>query len=96
MPLRSWTYREDYDAVMKYLTLTEPKYAPEFNMVEAPPELQELMYWAYMPRSERRSKFLNDFVERNWAKPDGTVEVLLAKDHLNAIRHMNQHLSEAN
>ena len=94
--IRSWTYREDYDVVMKYLTVAETKYAPEFNMVEAPTELQELMYWAYMPRSERRSQFLNDFVERNWAKPDGTVEVLLTKDHLNAIRHMNQHLSEAN
>ena len=97
MPLfRSWTYREDYDVAMRYLTVTEPKYAPEFNMVEAPTELQELMYWAYMPRSERRSKFLNDFVERNWEKPDGEVEVLLAKDHLNATRFMNRYLREAN
>ena len=96
MSHKSWTYREDYEAVMKYLTLTESKYAPEFNLVEAPAELQELFYWAYMPRSEQRSAFLNDFVERTWEKPDGEAEVLLAKDHLNALRYINRHLREAN
>lgn len=90
------TYREDFDEVTKYLSLTELKHAPKFNMVEAPTELQELMYWAYMPRSERRSNFLNDFVERNWSKPDGEAEVLLAEDHLNSIRHINQYLRDAN
>lgn len=90
------TYREDSDAAMKYLASAETQYAPDFNMLEAPIELQKLFYYAYMPRGEERSKYLNDFVERNWALPDGEAEVLLAKDHLNAIRYVNRYLREAN
>lgn len=93
---KNLTYREDYDAVTRYLSVAELKHAPEFNMVEAPTELQELIYWAYMPRSERRSKFLNDFVERCWSVPDGEAEVLLSHEHLNAVRYINRYLREAN
>ena len=97
MPLpKKLAYREDFETVMRYLAITEPKHAPKFNMVEAPKDLQDLMYWAYMPRGEERSKFLNDFVERSWSVPDGEAEVLLAKDHLNAIRYVNRYLREAN
>lgn len=94
--LKRLTYREDFDSAMEYLASDETKYAPEFNLVEAPQELQELMRWAYLPRSEKRSKFLNDYVESSWAKPDGEAEVLLAKDHLNAIRYVNRYLRKAN
>ena len=97
MPLfRSWTYREDYEAVMRYLAITEPKYAPEFSLEEAPQELQDLMHWAHLPRSKERSQYLNDFVKRCWEVPDGEAEVLLAEDHLNAIRYVNRYLRNAN
>ena len=94
--LKRLTYREDFDSAMEYLADTETQYAPDFNMVEAPRDLQELMHWAYMPRGEKRSKYLNDFVVRSWGVPDGKAEVLLAKDHLNAIRFVNRYLRQAN
>ena len=97
MPLpKKLAYREDFETVMKYLVITEPKHAPKFNLVEAPEDLRKLLYWAYMPRGEERSKFLNDFVERSWSVPDGEAEVLLAEDHLNAIRYVNRYLRKAN
>lgn len=94
--IKSFIYRENFDSAMAYLASTETKYAPKFNMVAAPVVLQELMTMAYMPRSEERSKWLNDFVERCWSVPDGEAEVLLAEDHLNAIRHLNEYLRKAN
>lgn len=94
--LKQLTYREDSDVVAKYLANTVLKYAPEFNMVEAPTELQELVYWAYMPQGEQRNRYYEEFVERNWAKPDGEVEVLAPKRSLNGIRYINRHLREAN
>ena len=97
MPLpKKLAYREDFETVMKYLVITEPKHAPKFNLLEAPKDLQDLMYWAYMPRGEKRSEFLNDFAKRSWEVPDGEVEVLLAEDHLNAIRYVNRYLRRAN
>lgn len=97
MPLfKKLTYREDIDAVTKYLANRELEHAPEFHILDAPVELQELLYWAYMPRGEQRSKFLNDFVTRSWAQPDHEAEVLLAEDHLNAIRYVNRYLRKAN
>ena len=81
---------------MEYLTKAETKYAPRFNMVDAPQQLRDLMYWAYMPRSEERSKYLNEFAEQCWKVPDGEAEVLLAEDHLNAIRYINRYLRKAN
>lgn len=97
MPLfKELTYREDPETVMRYLRITEERHAPEFNLLEAPKALQELMYWAYMPRGAERSKFLNDFAARTWEVPDGECEVLFAKEHLNAVRYVNRYLREAN
>ena len=93
---KSLTYRENYEAAMEYLASAETKHAPQFDLVNAPVELQELMRMAFMPRGEERSKWLNDFVERCWAIPDGEAEVLLAADHLNAIRYVNRYLRKAN
>lgn len=94
--LKELMYREDLETVMRYLVIKEPKHAPKFNLLEAPKELQELMYWAYMPRGEQRSKFLNDFAKRSWEVLDGEAEVLFAEDHLNAIRYVNRYLRKAN
>lgn len=94
--LKNLTYREDFDQVMEYLSKTETKYAPKFNMVAAPQELRDLMYWAYKPRSEERSRYLNAFVKWSWSVPDGEAEVLLPEDHLNAIRYINRYLRTAN
>lgn len=94
--LKKLTYREDFEAAMKYLASTETKHAPQFNMVETPVELQELMMKAFLPRGAERSKWLNDYVERCWSVPDGDAEVLLAEDHLNAIRFVNRYLRKAN
>lgn len=97
MPLpKKLAYREDFETVMRYLVITEPKHAPKFNLLETPKELQDLMYWAYMPRGEKRSEFLNNFAKRSWEVPDGEAEVLLAEDHLNAIRYVNRYLRKAN
>lgn len=97
MPLfKNLTYFEDSEAVARYLAQRELKHAPEFNLVEAPEELQELMYWAYKPRGEERSKFLNDYAARTWEVPDGECEVLFSKEHLNAIRYVNRYFREAN
>ncbi|MBQ3709574.1 MAG: sugar transferase [Bacteroidales bacterium] len=93
---KNLTYREDFDLAMEYLSKAETEHAPHFNMVAAPQQLRDLMYWAYMPRSEERSRYLNEFVDKSWAVPDGEAEVLLAKDHLNAIRYINRYLREAN
>lgn len=95
MPLFS-IYREDNDAVTRYLAIKELKHAPEFNLLEAPDQLKQLMYWAYMPRGPERSDFLNNFAKTSWEVPDGEAEVLLAEDHLNAIRHVNRYLRSAN
>jgi hypothetical protein len=93
---KNLTYRENYEAAIEYLSSVEPKHSPTFDMVNAPLELQELLKVAYMPRSEERSKWLNDFVKECWAVPDGEAEVLLAEDHLNAIRYVNRYLRKAN
>ena len=90
------TYREQYDEAMEYLYSTEPKHAPKFDLATAPADLQRLMEEAYNPRGPERSQWLNDFVTQSWAKPDGEVEVLLAEDHLNAIRYVNRYLRKAN
>lgn len=89
-------YREDNEAVTRYLAIKELKHAPEFNLLEAPEQLRQLMYWAYMPRGPQRSDFLNNFAKTSWEVPDGEAEVLLAEDHLNAIRHVNRYLRSAN
>ena len=93
---KNLTYRENYEAAIEYLSSVEPKHSPKFEMVNAPVELQELLKVAYMPRSEERSKWLNDFVKECWEIPDGEAEVLLAEDHLNAIRYVNRYLRKAN
>ena len=95
MPLFS-IYREDNEAVARYLAIKELKHAPEFNFLEAPEQLKQLMYWAYMPRGTERSDFLNNFAKTSWEVPDGEAEVLLAEDHLNAIRYVNRYLRSAN
>ena len=94
--LKDLTYREDYETAIAYLAAQETRHAPKLDLVNAPLELQELMEMAYMPRGEERSKWLNDFVKRCWAVPDGEAEVLLAEDHLNAIRYVNRYLRSAN
>lgn len=93
---KSLTYRENYEAAMEYLSSAETKHAPKFDLVKAPEDLQELMKMAYMPRGEERSKWLNDFVERCWAIPDGEADLLLAEDHLNALRYVNRYLRKSN
>ena len=90
------TYRENYEEAIAYLSNDEPKHSPKFDMVSAPVELQELISKAYLPRSEERSKWLNDFAVRCWEVPDGEADVLLAEDHLNAIRYVNRYLRKAN
>ena len=89
-------YQEDYESAIHYLASSETRHAPKFDMVNAPEELQEFMRMAYMPRGEERSKWLNDFAVRTWEVPDGEAEILLAKDHLNAIRYVNRYLRDAN
>ena len=93
---KDFIYREDFGSALTYLARTETKHAPKFNLVAAPVELQELITMGYMPRSAERSKWLNDYVARCWAVPDGEAEVLLAEDHLNVIRYLNRYLRDAN
>ena len=93
---QSLTYRENYEAAMEYLSRTETQHAPKFDLVNAPLELQELIRVAYMPRGEERSKWLNDFAAKTWSVPDGEAELLLAEDHLNAIRYVNRYLRKSN
>ena len=93
---KNLTYRENYEEAIAYLSSYEPKHSPKFDLAEAPQALQELMEVAKQPRSEERSKWLNDFVVSSWAVPDGEAEVLLAEDHLNAIRYVNRYLRKAN
>ena len=40
--------------------------------------------------------WLNDYAEKSWSVPDGEAEVLLAKEHLNTIRHLNHFFRDAN
>ena len=93
---KSLTYRENYEEAIAYLSSYEPKHSPKFNLEEAPVALQELMKIAKTPRGEERSSWLNAFVQQSWAVPDGEAEVLLAEDHLNAIRYVNRYLRKAN
>ena len=88
--------RDNYDEVMEYLAVAETQHAPRFDFDHAPEQLRELIEIAETPRGPERSKWLNDFAEKSWLVPDGEAEVLLAKDHLNAIRHLNRYLREAN
>lgn len=95
-PFKRFIYQEDYESAMRYLARTETRHAPKLDMDQLPVELQEVMRVAYMPRGEERSRWLNDFAKRTWEVPDGEAEVLLAKEHLNAIRYLNRYLREAN
>lgn len=88
--------RDNYDEVVKYLAVTETQHAPMFEFDRAPSELKELIEVAETPRGPERSKWLNDFAEKTWAVPDGEAKVLLSKEHLNAVRHLNQYLRKAN
>lgn len=88
--------RDNYDEVMEYLAVTETQHAPMFEFDNAPEQLRELISMAEMPRSAERSQWLNDYADKAWALPDGEVEVLLAKDHLNVVRYLNRFLRSAN
>jgi len=88
--------RDSYDEIIKYLAATEPKHAPRFDFDDAPEQLQEVIKVAEMPRGPERSKWLNEYAEKSWDVPDGEAEVLLAKEHLNAIRYLNRYLQSAN
>ncbi|MBQ8958927.1 MAG: sugar transferase [Bacteroidales bacterium] len=88
--------RDNYDEVMEYLAVTETQHAPRFEFDQAPVQLRDLIAVAETPRSEERSKWLNDYAEKSWSVPDGKAEVLLAQDHLNAIRYLNRYLRKAN
>ena len=88
--------RDNYDEVMEYLAVTETQHAPRFEFDDAPAQLRELIEVAKTPRCPERSKWLNDYAEKSWQVPDGEAEVLLAKDHLNAIRYLNRYLRSAN
>ena len=88
--------RDNYDEVMEYLAVTETQHAPRFEFDEAPEQLRELIEVAETPRGPERSRWLNDYAEKSWDVPDGEAEVLLAKDHLNAMRFLNRYLRSAN
>ena len=88
--------RDNYDEVMEYLAVTETQHAPMFEFDHAPEQLRELIEVAETPRGQERSQWLNDFADKAWALPDGEAEVLLAKEHLNAVRHLNGYLRSAN
>ena len=88
--------RDNYDEVMEYLAVTETQHAPRFEFDDAPDQLRELIEVAETPRGPERSKWLNDYAEKSWSVPDGEAEVLLAEDHLNAIRYLNRYLRSAN
>ena len=88
--------RDSYDEVMEYLKVVEPQYAPPFDLDAASPELRELVEVANTPRCPERTQWLKDFSTKTWAIPDGEAELLLAEDHLNAIRYLNRYLREAN
>ena len=81
---------------MEYLSVTETQHAPRFEFDDAPDALRELITVAETPRGPERSQWLNDYAEKSWEVPDGEAEVLLAKDHLNAIRYLNRYLRQAN
>lgn len=91
-----WASRDNYEEVMEYLAAYETRHAPRFEFTDAPPILRELIEVAETPRGLERSKWLNEFAEKSWKVPDGEAEVLLAKDHLNAVRHLNRYLRSAN
>ncbi len=93
---RRLIFQEDYESAIKYLASSETRHAPKLDLDKAPADLQELMQVAHEPRGEERSKWLNDFVVRTWAVPDGEAEVLLPKEHLNAVRYVNRLFREAN
>ena len=88
--------RDNYDEVMEYLAVTETQHAPRFEFDNAPEQLRELIAVAETPRGPERSKWLNDYAKKSWEVPDGEAEVLLAEDHLNAIRYVNRYLRKAN
>ena len=88
--------RDNYDEVMEYLAVTETQHAPMFEFADAPEQLRELIDVAEGDRCETRSKWLNEYAEASWDVPDGEAEVLLAKDHLNAVRYLNRYLRAAN
>ena len=88
--------RDNYDDVMEYLAVAETQHAPRFEFDNAPEQLRELIEMAETPRSPERSQWLNDYAKKSWAAPDGEAEVLLAEDHLNAIRYLNRYLRKAN
>jgi lipopolysaccharide/colanic/teichoic acid biosynthesis glycosyltransferase len=88
--------RDNYDDVMEYLAVAETQHAPKFEFDQAPEQLQELIKVAESPRGPERSKWLNDYAKESWSVPDGEAEVLLAEDHLNAIRYLNRYLRSAN
>lgn len=91
-----WIGRDDYDEVMEYLSLSESKYSPSLDMESLPSELVELMDCARRPRGKERSEWLNNYAAKTWSAPDGEANVLLAEDHLNAIRYVNRYLRRAN
>lgn len=88
--------RDNYDEVMKYLSVAETQHAPMFDFDNAPAELKELIDVAETPRSPERSKWLNEYASKSWSVPDGEAEILLAQRHLNAVRYLNRYLRQAN
>ena len=61
--------RDNYDEVMKYLSVTETQHAPRFEFDSAPEALRELIAMAETPRSPERSQWLNDYAEKSWQMP---------------------------
>ena len=94
--ISNWAARDNYEEVIEYLAVTETRHAAHFEFADAPDELRELIEMAERPRGPERSKWLNEYAEKSWQVPDGEAEVLLAKDHLNAIRYVNNYFRNAN
>ena len=88
--------RDNYAEVMEYLAVEETQHAPRFEFEDAPEQLKELIAVAETPRSPERSQWLNDYAAQSWSVSDGEAEVLLAEDHLNAIRYVNRYFRSAN
>lgn len=94
--LHRLTYKEDYDEVMDYLRVEEPRFSPAFDITTTPQALQDLYAVVQEPFSEERTACLNAFAERCWTIPDGEAEVMLPSDYLNKLRYVNRVLRAAN
>ncbi len=94
--LKGLTYRDNYEEAMAYLSQEETKHAPFFKFENPPEELRELIAKIMEPRSQERSKWLNDFASQCARIEEGQADTILAENHLNNLRYLNRYLRKAN